>query len=126
MRQPFQFLFLGTALQQRLGQNFRTCNQTARRAQRTTGQFFRDHDHAQIVFLLIALDAAEAFRDGNTEAAQILELIDNRRGNVEIVAVNFFGQGHHHFFRDAPEGFTHHLVMIVQQISASDAALSAH
>ena len=126
MRQPFILLLLGAALEQCLGQDFRPGDQTARRAQRPPRQLFRDHDHAQIVFVLIALNAAEAFRNGNAEATQFLKLIDDGSGNVEIVAVNLLGQRHHHFLGHPPESFAHHLVMVVQQIGAGHAILGAH
>ncbi len=126
LRQPFVLLLLGAALEQRLGQDFRTGDETARRAQRTARQFLGHHDHAEVVFLFVALDAAETFGNGDAEAAHVLDLIQNGIGNVEVVAVDFLGQRHHHFLGDPAELLAHHFVMVVQQIRPGHAVLRPH
>ncbi len=118
LRQPVLFLLLGAALEQGPGENLGAGDQAARGAQGAPGQLLGDHDHAQGVLLVILLQAAVAFGDGQAEHAHFLQRIEDGVGDDEVVAMHILGQGLHHLIREFVKGVAHHGVALFQQVRA--------
>ena len=101
--QPFTLLRFRSARQQRPGGDFRPRNQAARGAERTAGKFFGHHDHGQAVGAVVGLQAAESLRNACAETAESGSGLDQAFRYVEILPVDLFRLGFHHFVGETLE-----------------------
>ena len=122
-RQPLLLLLLGAALQQRLREDLGPGDEAPRGAQGGARELLGHDDHPEVVVAIVRLQAAVTLGDGEAEAAELRERLEDRVRDEEIVAVDLLGERRDDGRRELAEGRTHHLVLLVEQVRAGGARL---
>ena len=116
--QPLLFLLLGPAVDECAGQDLGPRDERPADPQGAPAQLLGGDDHAHVVALSTRREAVVFLGDGEPEAAELGQALDDLLGDVQILAVHVLRVGADLLLGEAVERLAHQLEVLAQMARA--------